>query len=755
MRPRPRTPDWGLLLVLCYALLMCWTFLVRPGLPRQTDALVTVYRSQEVANAVREGVLYPRWAGGFLYTYGSPIFNYLPPLSHLLPGYHQALTDVPAVDSIRLTFVISIIAAGIGMYLFSRQRFGAAAGVLGAIALLTSTPVAYTLPHIVGDLGGLMALSALPWALWSMDRVVSLPRNRGNLMILVVSLCIMLLSDPRIAILTVPLFMLSAITAANDLTDVWRAFAVIILSVGLTAFYWLPAYTESVRVQWQRVTIDSRAGAIPLTESLSLTPPHDLRMVNPLTHRSIGVGVWVLALVGAAVCVWIRRTDGLFFAAFGVMFVGIASLEPSSAPTFFPLLPYHFLLVAMVSFVIAGSSAAQFMAQIVAQSTTRRRRVLLIIALCIIPIMGSIPVWFPPDWRSGDELFDPLLSLEDELQGYHAAGLRDGLLLPIGLNDPPPPQTDTIGRARARELERVNTQTFAAADARIQTVQSGVSALFNVTAARPVQPEFYFLWDLNWSGTLGSRTLPIGRSQRGLVTVSLPVSDNTQLTLWQESTPTRDVSWIVSGGTVLVLLFVLRGRDVEDYVPPPPLARSEAVTLALVLAVVSVLMLVVRTYPAVIYPGDGSPYRGMSPLPRFLQGGIDLLGYSAVREAKPSDDLLTVTLYWQAARPILENNQSELYVVNADGVPIIRSAHRHPGGLQTVRWSFRQYVRDTFTITLPETLPPGEYGLRVVIGACNTYMLSPCDVITGMDAFDSFGNAERGGITLPYTITIP
>ncbi|GAG35601.1 unnamed protein product, partial [marine sediment metagenome] len=73
-----------MLLALALALVAAVPFLTRPGLPRQTDAELHVYRAAELGHALRAGAFYPRWAPDFYYGYGYPIFNYYAPLTYYL-----------------------------------------------------------------------------------------------------------------------------------------------------------------------------------------------------------------------------------------------------------------------------------------------------------------------------------------------------------------------------------------------------------------------------------------------------------------------------------------------------------------------------------------------------------------------------------------------------------------------------------------------------------------------------------------------
>jgi len=58
--------------------------LLRPGLPNSADSAVHLFRTGAMAQALADGVLYPRWAADFYLGYGYPFFNFYAPGVHYL-----------------------------------------------------------------------------------------------------------------------------------------------------------------------------------------------------------------------------------------------------------------------------------------------------------------------------------------------------------------------------------------------------------------------------------------------------------------------------------------------------------------------------------------------------------------------------------------------------------------------------------------------------------------------------------------------
>ena len=121
--------DPGYLVVLLIGLMAIWPFISRASLPEGTDAELHIFRLYELAQLVRGGELYPRWAPDFYHGYGYPIFNYYAPLTYYLGLPLELLPGVDSVLAIKTLFVAGILLAGIGCYGFVRDNWGPARGI--------------------------------------------------------------------------------------------------------------------------------------------------------------------------------------------------------------------------------------------------------------------------------------------------------------------------------------------------------------------------------------------------------------------------------------------------------------------------------------------------------------------------------------------------------------------------------------------------------------------------------------------------
>jgi len=766
MRPYRRVVDWGLLIVLAFGLLAIYPFLTRGELPRDTNAELYEFRSLEVTRVLRDGVFYSRWAPDLNYGYGSPIFTFLAPLPHYLSGYHQVFTETGVIDSLRLMFALSILGAGTGMYLFARGRWGIASGVLAGLLYMYSGPIVLTLPYQLGELALLMGMAILPWCAWSLDRVWRQP-GKSSFWLALICMVAFALSETRIAALGTPVLMLVIFSGRRQALAKYPRlsaryiFAAVVLTIGLTAFFWLPALNETGSVQWIAAGTEAYAGPIPLTESLTGFHSMDPQMLNTPLYRVLGIAPWLMAALALAGGIAQRRRihfgdSGLF------LFVGVLLLVTTTPAlyTWWPspyifqsAQPYHALLMALFCLCAVGGRATLWTNYLPA-----RVRGAGITALCLVPLIAAAPALILPEWSRPPVNIDALTSVRQETQGYHLATLRFGALMPSGVRIIPSPQTAFLDTIIRNKLDRVDRQAFSA-ESQVSAIDPrALSTTYVVNAVRPLTLKLYMLNYLGWRVSVGDQTVQTRTTSEGLLTFSLPIM-NGEVQVQFGDTPARSLAtWItLVSGVLLLIATRFQWRAVKlPILSAEAMPRHMLIPLLALLVSYGAISVAVRLNPQSL-PDSAFEHAltSATPLPRFLQGGIDFLGYQLPSNAPTIGGELRFSAFWQAARPLIEDNQSEIRLLNpVNRLPVLRVRHRHPAGIPTLNWTLDKYIRDDFVIPIPSNVTPGNYILQVSIGACSANDILPCDNIQGMDASDRLGNVERGAITIPEIIRI-
>lgn len=138
------------------------------------DARHSVYFLFQFDKAIRDGVLYPRWAPDFAFGYGYPFFNIYGPLSSYA-GELLHLAGLDIVTSVKTVFGLSVLLSGLAMYLFVARLLGRPAGLVAALVYVY-------LPYHLFDLYVRAALAEsvgfvfLPLTLWGFYEAVTRPR---------------------------------------------------------------------------------------------------------------------------------------------------------------------------------------------------------------------------------------------------------------------------------------------------------------------------------------------------------------------------------------------------------------------------------------------------------------------------------------------------------------------------------------------------------------------------------------------------
>lgn len=302
--------DPGLLVAGLLALFAIAPLLAYAGLPNTADGPAHLMRQAELNQAWRDGLLYPRWAPDLAYGYGMPLFHYAPPLLYQVTQLIH-LTGLPLDASMKGTLILAMLLYSLGMYLFARDRFGPRAGLLAAAVYLYA-PYRLREAYIQGNYGQFLGLAFYPLILWAFHGLIVVRRWR-YLPLAALALAGLLLSHNISAMLFAPLLVAYGVflvggreTGSPDspISNLLLPALALALGLGLSAFFWLPAFGERDMIRLAGITtgfFDFRYNFISLGELLALPRPLDLSAINPYFPLSLGLAqitFSALALLG-------------------------------------------------------------------------------------------------------------------------------------------------------------------------------------------------------------------------------------------------------------------------------------------------------------------------------------------------------------------------------------------------------------------------------------------------------------------------
>jgi hypothetical protein len=267
------TFDPNLLLVVLFSLFAIGP-LLQPGYPWEAhDARHSVYFLFEFDQGIQDGNLYPRWQPDFAFGYGYPFFNIYGPLSTYV-GEVFYLLGLSFTGAIKAVLALSVVGSGLAMYGFVKQVLGRRAGLVAAVAYMV-IPYRLVDLYVRTALAESVAYVFVPLVLWGVWASLYRPRL-ANVLGLAFAYAALLVTHPLTALLLTLILVFYvaflALARVND-NQPWRrltwgsvwtllghlgnvllpAGLGLVLGLGLSAFFLLPAMTENafVRVdQW-------------------------------------------------------------------------------------------------------------------------------------------------------------------------------------------------------------------------------------------------------------------------------------------------------------------------------------------------------------------------------------------------------------------------------------------------------------------------------------------------------------------------
>jgi len=183
-----------------------------------------------------------------------------------------------------------------------------------------------------------------------------------------------------------------------------------------------------------------------------------------------------------------------------------------------------------------------------------------------------------------------------------------------------------------------------------------------------------------------------------------------------KDTPPRTLAWIITAVS-LALTLLIAWRMKSDALRKTQDASRFMFHDRLVLAsVVGVTSIVILLQPTNLLHYDSADYTAEpAQTAVFVNFGdqIALIGYDISDEKAIPGDVVDVTVYWQAQRPLDIPYQVFVHILSPDGFLITQSDKLNPGEFPTRQWPLDKYVRDEHRLRLPPDLPPGAYIISV------------------------------------------
>ena len=224
-----------------------------PGYFNMHDDL-QVMRIFQMEKCFADGQIPCRWSPDMAYGYGQAMFNYYSALPYYLGVLIRILTPLSLMGTVKLLFMISLIAGAFGMYLLAKQFWGKWGGILSAV-LYTYAPYHAVDVYVRGAMAESFSLAILPFlwlSLYLLIKKASFPRVGISAIVIAGVLTTHNIST-MIYIPFTAIWVAYWLTKERAWSKVPKLIASGILGLGLAAFFIIPAVFEQSLIQTQHL----------------------------------------------------------------------------------------------------------------------------------------------------------------------------------------------------------------------------------------------------------------------------------------------------------------------------------------------------------------------------------------------------------------------------------------------------------------------------------------------------------------------
>jgi len=591
--PKSQTPlvigHWSLVIV-CLALLILLLPAVQPLLTTDFscgyDNGFHLWRAVQVASCLRQGYLYPRWAPDMAHGYGFPLFIFHPPLT----AYFAASLNLLGVSwplAINATFVLGMLLAGAFAFIFARELFGPAAGLVAAVAYVFSPFQAYDVFNR-GSLSESFAWVFPPLILWAVHRW-SVRGERRFLPLAALSLAGFILTHNLFAFLFAPLLVVWVLAdgyLARDWRVIGRGALAGLLGLGLCTFFWLPGLAERGWVQTDRLlgtwVFEYHNNFLDVRQLLAPPRATDPSLVNDWPPKALGLFPALIALLPLARWRQLNRQTRWRVALLLASTAGFAFLTlPASRPLWdrLPLLPYiqfpwRFLGPAAFSAaVLAGISVSNRSTERVSteldevsrrslksQISNLKSQNLQTSILIILLVLGSLG-WFYPGHCAPPEDTSITGMLAWERATHTLGTTAKGEYLPIWVHRmPQDPEMDAASEAggaayaAGRPIVRLSPESLPQGARVLRADYGPVDATIVLESPVPFRARYLAFYYPGWRVTVDGDPVPATPADPdGLLSFSVPAGTHTVRVRFGE-TPLRLAADAISVLSLAILI---------------------------------------------------------------------------------------------------------------------------------------------------------------------------------------------------------
>ena len=599
-----------------------------------------------------------------------------------------------------------------------------------------------------------VAWSLPPLVLWGLYRWQQ-DKSGWGLVTAVFSFILLVLTHDVTAYAFLPLFVgwigMWGLKDASSWPTLRRGALGLLLGIGGSAFFWLPAIFERSAIQFDRASSAWPFlyvnNFLPLEQLLALPRNADPSLLNDWPPRGLGILLLIVALAGAALA-WRRAKSNRWVVGFlllglaGYLFLTVSLSEPlwTAVPQLAAFqFPWRFLAPAsfLAAFLCGGARLPDQppAGSVENDSPGGKPTGVALSSLAIVVLSVGHWGWLYPDHCATPDDLSVSGMVGWEVATQTIGSTASGELLPRGVKIVPDPTNPPAWQAR------LDPTTLPQEAELLTTNHQPLATTIELETAVPFQATLRIFNFPGWRVTINGEPAPITPSNpEGLITVPVPNGRSTIQATFGE-TPLRLAADGVSLISLLLLLGIIRQkrlnieeiRDCRREINQSPTSGLQSSTteywllFTLGLLLLSGKFLLVDAGQTLLRQPrlqDGVLANVAQPLNVTLgtpdnPAQVRLLGLAEWETAVPANAPLTLTLYWQALQPLMANYKVGLTLLDANGIRWSDDGLRDYRWLRnpppTAAWPTDQYTLTSFFVDMLPSTPPGEYQIAALL----------------------------------------
>lgn len=259
---------WPILLIFGLSFLVTWPLLRYGYFSHQDD--LQVIRIFEMRKCFTDLQIPCRWVPDMGWGNGFPLFNFYGVSAYYFGAVISYL--VGFIVASKTLFLISLVVGSFGIYLLGKSLWGKLAGVTSAILYLFAPYKALDV-YVRGALAESLALAIIPFVFYFGYKLIVSSEKRKYGILLTISLFIFMITHNIMVLIFLPVLggWLVYWLAIYRWKDIKFVVLPLILGIGLSAFFIIPAFLEKNLVQTEsllRFELDFRANYLRVSQLL-------------------------------------------------------------------------------------------------------------------------------------------------------------------------------------------------------------------------------------------------------------------------------------------------------------------------------------------------------------------------------------------------------------------------------------------------------------------------------------------------------